>query len=115
MAKNGILIVEFAGQLRDAGASVRPAIEQATAIRLRPVMMTMASTVIGGVPLVLAAGAGAEARIALGWVIVGGLGLATLATLYLTPVVYLLLAGLSKPRAEEEARLIRELGAAAGR
>ncbi len=115
MAKNGILIVEFAGQLRDTGASVRDAIAQATAIRLRPVMMTMASTVIGGVPLVLAAGAGAEARIALGWVIVGGLGLATLATLYLTPVVYLLLAGLSKPRAEEEARLIRDLDAAAGR
>ncbi|MFN6977829.1 MAG: efflux RND transporter permease subunit, partial [Gemmobacter sp.] len=115
MAKNGILIVEFAGQLRDAGASVRAAIEEATVIRLRPVMMTMASTVIGGVPLVLAAGAGAEARIALGWVIVGGLGLATLATLYLTPVVYLLLAGLSKPRAEEEARLVEELeGAARG-
>jgi hydrophobic/amphiphilic exporter-1 (mainly G- bacteria), HAE1 family len=109
MAKNGILIVEFAGQLRDAGASVRGAIEEATVIRLRPVMMTMASTVIGGVPLILAEGAGAEARIALGWVIVGGLGLATVATLYLTPVVYLLLAGLSKPRAEEEARLTREL------
>lgn len=109
MAKNGILIVEFAGQLRDAGASVRAAIEEATVIRLRPVMMTMASTVIGGVPLILAEGAGAEARIALGWVIVGGLGLATVATLYLTPVVYLMLAGLSKPRAEEEARLTREL------
>ncbi|MFN3643258.1 MAG: efflux RND transporter permease subunit [Gemmobacter sp.] len=113
MAKNGILIVEFAGQLRDAGASVRAAIEEATVIRLRPVIMTMASTVIGGVPLLLAAGAGAEARIALGWVIVGGLGLATLATLYLTPVVYLLLAGLSKPRAEEEARLVEELEGAA--
>jgi HAE1 family hydrophobic/amphiphilic exporter-1 len=114
MAKNGILIVEFAGQLRDAGATVRQAIEAATVIRLRPVVMTMASTVIGGVPLVLAEGAGAEARIALGWVIVGGLGLATVATLYLTPVVYLLLAGLSKPRAQEAARLERELRAAAG-
>jgi HAE1 family hydrophobic/amphiphilic exporter-1 len=115
MAKNGILIVEFAGQLRDAGASVRAAIEQATVIRLRPVMMTMASTVIGGLPLVLATGAGAEARIALGWVIVGGLGLATVATLYLTPVVYLLLAGLSKPRAAETARLERELAEVARR
>jgi Cu/Ag efflux pump CusA len=85
MAKNGILIVEFANQLRDEGASVREAIERGTLLRLRPVMMTMVSTVLGGVPLIFAAGPGAEAREALGWVIVGGLGLATLATLYLTP------------------------------
>jgi HAE1 family hydrophobic/amphiphilic exporter-1 len=75
-------------------------------------MMTMTSTVLGGVPLVLSAGAGAEARIALGWVIVGGLGLATLATLYLTPVAYLMLARLSRPRAAEEAALVEELRAA---
>jgi HAE1 family hydrophobic/amphiphilic exporter-1 len=72
-------------------------------------MMTMISTVLGGVPLILSFGAGAEAREALGWVIVGGLGLATLSTLYLTPVAYLLLAGLSKPRSEEETRLMKEL------
>jgi HAE1 family hydrophobic/amphiphilic exporter-1 len=77
-------------------------------------MMTMVSTVLGGVPLILSAGAGAEAREALGWVIVGGLGLATLSTLYLTPVAYLLLAGFSKPRAEEERRLVRELDSALG-
>ena len=77
MAKNGILIVEFANQLRDRGMGVREAIEQASNIRLRPVMMTMICTVLGGLPLVLASGAGAEARIALGWVIVGGLGMAT--------------------------------------
>jgi HAE1 family hydrophobic/amphiphilic exporter-1 len=77
MAKNGILIVEFANQLRDRGQDVRQAIEKACELRLRPVMMTMIATVLGGVPLVLAHGAGAEARIALGWVIVGGLGLAT--------------------------------------
>ncbi|WP_296765611.1 efflux RND transporter permease subunit [Sediminimonas sp.] len=112
MAKNGILIVEFANQLRDRGAGVRDAIEGACIIRLRPVMMTMASTVLGGVPLILSAGAGAEARTALGWVIVGGLGLATLMTLFLTPVVYLLLAGFSPPRAQQEARLHAELGAA---
>ena len=76
MAKNGILIVEFANQLRDRGMDVREAIEEAANIRLRPVMMTMICTVLGGVPLVLAAGAGAEARVALGWVIVGGLGFA---------------------------------------
>jgi len=109
MAKNGILIVEFANQLRDGGASVAKAIFDASTIRLRPVMMTMTSTVLGGVPLILSAGAGAEAREALGWVIVGGLGLATLSTLYLTPVAYLLLARFSKPRAEETRRLAREL------
>jgi HAE1 family hydrophobic/amphiphilic exporter-1 len=109
MAKNGILIVEFANQLRDRGLSVREAIETACAIRLRPVMMTMIATVLGGVPLVLAQGAGAEARIALGWVIVGGLGFATLVTLYITPVAYLLLARFSKPHAQEEARLKTEL------
>ena len=113
MAKNGILIVEFANQLRDRGLSVREAIEQASTIRLRPVMMTMICTVLGGLPLVLASGAGAEARIALGWVIVGGLGLATVSTLFLTPVAYLLLARFVTPRAEQEARLERELDEAA--
>ncbi|RDC73627.1 AcrB/AcrD/AcrF family protein [Rhodovulum sp. 12E13] len=112
MAKNGILIVEFANQLRDAGAGVRDAILDASTIRLRPVMMTMTSTVLGGVPLILSSGAGAEAREALGWVIVGGLGLATLSTLYLTPVAYLLLARFSAPRAEAARRLEAELGAA---
>jgi HAE1 family hydrophobic/amphiphilic exporter-1 len=112
MAKNGILIVEFADQLRDRGYGVRRAIEEGACLRLRPVMMTMTSTVLGGVPLIFAFGAGAEAREALGWMIVGGLGLATLATLYLTPVAYLLLAGLAAPRAAEEARLVSELRAA---
>jgi hydrophobic/amphiphilic exporter-1 (mainly G- bacteria), HAE1 family len=114
MAKNGILIVEFANQLRDQGASVAEAAFEAATIRLRPVMMTMASTVLGGVPLVLAFGAGAEAREALGWVIVGGLGLAALMTLYLTPVAYLLLARFTTPKATEAARLARELDAATG-
>lgn len=109
MAKNGILIVEFADQLRDKGLSVREAIEEAANIRLRPVCMTMICAVLGGVPLVLASGAGAEARVALGWVIVGGLGLATIATLYVTPVAYLLLGRFTKPKVEEEARLEREL------
>jgi HAE1 family hydrophobic/amphiphilic exporter-1 len=113
MAKNGILIVEFANQLRDGGASVRQAIERACVVRLRPVVMTMVATVLGGLPLVLAFGAGAEAREVLGWIIVGGLGLATVATLFLTPVAYLLLAGLTAPKAAESARLDRELGAAA--
>jgi HAE1 family hydrophobic/amphiphilic exporter-1 len=109
MAKNGILIVEFANQLRDRGLSVREAIEESANIRLRPVVMTMIATVLGGVPLVLSSGAGAEARRALGWIIVGGLGFAAVSTLLLTPVAYLLLARFSKPKAHEEARLENEL------
>ncbi|HEY4203017.1 MAG TPA: efflux RND transporter permease subunit [Devosiaceae bacterium] len=109
MAKNGILIVEFANQLRDQGRSVAEAIEEASNIRLRPVLMTMIATVLGGLPLVISHGAGAEARQALGWIIMGGLGPAAVSTLYLTPVAYLLLARFSKAKAEEEARLEREL------
>jgi HAE1 family hydrophobic/amphiphilic exporter-1 len=112
MAKNGILIVEFANQLRDRGLGVRDAVEEAANIRLRPVLMTMIATVLGGVPLVISSGAGAEARQALGWIIVGGLGFAAVSTLFLTPVAYLLLARFSKPKAHEEARLERELGEA---
>ncbi len=112
MAKNGILIVEFANQLRDRGYGVREAIEEASNIRLRPVVMTMICTIVGGLPLILASGAGAEARIALGWVIVGGLGLSTVSTLFLTPVAYLLLGRFVTPKVEEEKRLERELQAA---
>jgi HAE1 family hydrophobic/amphiphilic exporter-1 len=75
--------------------------------------MTMIATVLGGLPLLLTAGAGAESRQALGWIIVGGLGFATIATLFLTPVVYSVFAGLSRPRVAEEQRLERELAAAA--
>jgi len=73
------------------------------------VLMTMIATVLGGLPLVIAHGAGAESRAALGWVIIGGLGPAAVSTLYLTPVAYLFLARFSKPKAEEEHRLQREL------
>ena len=89
------------------------AIAEAAETRFRPVMMTMIATVLGGVPLIFSGGAGAEARHALGWIIVGGLGPSALATLYLTPVAYLLLAGLSRPRAAEEDRLRAELDALA--
>ena len=112
MAKNGILIVEFANQLRDQGLSVRDAVEEAANIRLRPVLMTMIATVLGGVPLVISSGAGAEARQALGWIIVGGLGFAAVSTLLLTPVAYLLIARFSKPKAHEEQRLREELESA---
>ncbi len=109
MAKNGILVVEFANQLRDQGRSVREAIEEASAVRLRPIMMTKLATILGAVPLILAHGPGAEARAALGWVIVGGLGFAAISTLYLTPATYLLFAGLSKPRGHEAEALEVEL------
>jgi HAE1 family hydrophobic/amphiphilic exporter-1 len=115
MAKNGILIVEFANQLRDRGYSVREAIEESANIRLRPVLMTMIATVLGGLPLVISTGAGAEARRAIGWIIVGGLGTAAISTLLLTPVAYLLIARFSKPKAHEAERLAAELDAAQSR
>jgi multidrug efflux pump subunit AcrB len=114
MAKNGILVVEFANQRRDEGRSVDEAIREAAVTRLRAVMMTMAATIVGALPLVLAFGAGAESRLALGWVIIGGLSLATIFTLFLTPVAYRILAPLSKPRADETRRLVEELRMAPG-
>src|SRR5690606_12377896 len=96
------------------GMTVREAIENASNIRLRPVVMTMIATVLGGMPLILGHGTGAEARAALGWIMVGGLSFAAVATLDLTPVAYLLLARFSRPKAEEEARLLREMEAAEG-
>jgi hydrophobe/amphiphile efflux-1 (HAE1) family protein len=112
MAKNGILMVEFADQLRDRGFSVREAAERAAITRLRPIVMTMISTVLGGLPLILSDGPGAEARAAIGWVVFGGLGLAAIFTLYLTPVVYLGLARLSPARARGADTLGRELAEA---
>lgn len=109
MAKNGILIVEFANQLRDEGMEVREAVIEASVLRFRPILMTVISTVLGAVPLVLASGAGAESRIAIGSVIVGGLGLALVLTLFLTPVLYNLLAGFTKPRSTVERALDAEL------
>ncbi len=109
MAKNGILVVEFADQLRDRGRPVAVAIREAAMVRLRPVIMTMLSTVLGALPLVLASGAGAEARRAIGWVVFGGLGIATIFTLFLIPVIYSLLAPLARPRAHAGVRLDREL------
>lgn len=71
-AKNGILIVEFVNQLCEAGEDIDSAIRSTLRLRIRPVMMTMVSTVFGGLPLILTSWAGAEAGIAVGWMIVGG-------------------------------------------
>jgi multidrug efflux pump subunit AcrB len=112
MAKNGILLVEFADQLRDQGYSLHAAITEGARVRLRPVAMTLISTVLGGLPLVLASGAGAEARESIGWVIFGGLGIAAGFTLFLTPALYLLLGRFSSARAHEAERLEEEMDAA---
>jgi len=87
-AKNGILIVEFANQLRDRGIEFHEAVIEAAAIRLRPVLMTSLCTVFGAVPLLIASGAGAESRKSIGAVVVYGVMFSLLLTLYVVPVVY---------------------------
>ena len=109
ISKNGILIVEFANQLRDEGREVRDAVIEASVLRLRPIMMTAISTVLGALPLVLASGAGAESRIAVGTVIIAGLSLATLLMLFVTPILYDLLARFTQPRGAVEKALEAEL------
>ncbi|MFO0388557.1 MAG: efflux RND transporter permease subunit [Alphaproteobacteria bacterium] len=89
--KNGILIVEFINQLRDEGMAFRDAIIEASSKRLRPIVMTNVTTIMGAVPLVLASGAGAESRLVIGVVIIFGLALAMLLTLFVIPVMYNLL------------------------
>lgn len=109
MTKNAILLVEFMDQLRDEGMDVQPAIMQAVHVRLRPVVMTVLSTVLGSMPLVFSSGPGAEARNAIGWVVFGGLGLSTLFTLYLAPLGYALIAPHIKPRAHAGKLLDQQL------
>lgn len=91
ITKHGILIVEFANQLRERGKTKVEAVIEAASLRLRPILMTTAAMVLGAVPLALAHGAGAESRSPIGWVIVGGLLLGTLLTLFVIPVAYTLL------------------------
>ena len=97
VAKNGILIVEFANQLRDDGKEISEAVYEASVIRLRPILMTTIATALGASPLALSTGAGAESRNALGIVIIGGVLFATVLSLFLIPVLYRLLARLTKP------------------
>jgi len=91
-AKNGILIVEFANQLRDEGKEFTEALIEASTLRLRPILMTALTTIMGGVPLLLASGAGSEARIVIGVVVVFGVALATVFTLFVVPAAYQLFA-----------------------
>ena len=101
ITKHGILIVEFANQLRARGMDKVEAIIESAALRLRPILMTTGAMVLGAIPLALAFGAGAEARRPIGWVIVGGLTLGTFLTLFVIPAAYLLLV--RKVRLEDAA------------
>jgi multidrug efflux pump len=92
ISKHGILIVEFANQLREQGVAVRDAIAQSAALRLRPILMTTGAMVLGAIPLALASGAGAESRQQIGWVIVGGMSVGTLLTVFVVPTMYTLLS-----------------------
>ncbi|MCY4317232.1 MAG: efflux RND transporter permease subunit [Roseovarius sp.] len=109
VAKNGILIVEFANQLRDAGLKRRDAIIRASILRLRPITMTVLSTILGSLPLVLATGAGAESRNSIGIVIMAGLALSSLLMLIVTPVLYDQLARFTKSHGAFERLLRRSL------
>lgn len=112
-AKNGILIVEFANQLRDAGKSVEEATIEAATRRLRPILMTSIATVAGAIPLMVASGAGAAARQAIGVVIVWGVTIATMLTLFLIPVFYNRLARRTGSPEAVSRKLKAELGGAA--
>jgi len=92
ITKHGILIVEFANQIQAKGKDVLEAVEEAAVLRLRPILMTTGAMVLGAVPLAFAGGAGAESRQQIGWVIVGGMLLGTLLTLFVVPTAYTLLA-----------------------
>jgi len=109
MTKNAILLVEFMDQLRDQGRTVHEAILEGVEVRLRPVMMTVLSTVLGSLPLILSEGPGAEARAAIGWVVFGGLGLSSLFTLFLAPLGYSFIAPCIKPRSHAGERLKKQL------
>lgn len=91
-AKNGILIVEFANQLRDEGREFGEALVEASVIRLRPILMTAITTIAGSVALILSFGAGAETRTAIGVVIFSGVIATTIFTLFVVPVAYQTLA-----------------------
>jgi multidrug efflux pump len=104
ITKHGILIVEFANQLREQGRAVREAVVEAAALRLRPILMTTGAMVLGAVPLAMATGAGAESRTQIGMVIVGGLTFGTVLTLFVVPTFYTLLARGARGGAAEPAR-----------
>lgn len=104
-AKNGILIVEFANQLRDAGMKFEDALARASRLRLRPIVMTAFTTIMSSMPLVLASGPGAESRMVIGIVIFAGVAFSAFLTIFLVPALYM---GLAKNTTSPKA-LAREL------
>ncbi|HEX2546167.1 MAG TPA: efflux RND transporter permease subunit [Ramlibacter sp.] len=107
ITKHGILIVEFANQLRESGLEMVEAVIKAASQRLRPILMTTGAMVLGALPLAIASGAGAESRQQIGWVIVGGMSLGTALTIFVVPTMYMLFArkevpGANKALAKEE-------------
>ncbi|WP_044409092.1 efflux RND transporter permease subunit [Thiomicrospira microaerophila] len=108
--KNGILIVEFANQLRDKGQAFREALIEASCLRLRPILMTAITTVVGAIPLVMSSGAGAETRYVIGIVLIWGVSIATFFTLFVIPVVYQWLGRYSQPAGYNKRKLEAELG-----
>ncbi|HEY6160670.1 MAG TPA: efflux RND transporter permease subunit, partial [Bacteroidia bacterium] len=106
VTKNGILIVEFANQLKEKGASVNDAIREAAASRLRPILMTSIATALGALPIALALGAGAKSRMGMGIVVIGGLLFSLILTLYVIPAIYTFLSREHRP---EETTEITEL------
>ena len=100
VTKHGILIVEFTNQLRQRGEPMLDALVHASAQRLRPILMTTGAMVLGALPLALAHGAGAESRQQIGWVIVGGMSVGTLLTIFVVPTMYALLARQRVPGAK---------------
>ncbi len=107
ITKHGILIVEFSNQLRQQGRALRAAVIEASSLRMRPILMTTGAMVLGALPLALAQGAGAESRRQIGWVIVGGMSLGTVLTLFVVPTVYTFFArrgvpgGITTPSIDE--------------
>ena len=99
ITKHGILIVEFTNQLREQGMEMTEALIKAATQRLRPILMTTGAMVLGAIPLALATGAGAESRMQIGWVIVGGMSVGTLLTIFVVPTMYTLFARKAIPGA----------------
>lgn len=109
VTKNGILIVEFTNQLRDRGIEFEKAVIDASARRLRPILMTAFTTLAGAIPLILSTGAGYESRVAVGTVIFFGMGFATLVTLFVIPAMYRLISASTQSPGHVEAELNKEL------
>ena len=102
VTKNGILIVEFANQKKNAGLPLREAVLEAATLRLRPILMTSLATMLGALPIALALGAAAKSRVPMGIAIIGGLMFSLILTLYIVPALYTFISGTLKKQEEED-------------